>query len=283
MPRHGATILKNKNCIYCGMVLCKLETTKEHVIGRRFVPKGKLENQWNLIANCCRKCNSDKSDLENDISAITLALTAASNETDPEIVADARRKLEDCISRKTKIKVVESQEKLTINSQFAGCSISAGCIGPPQIEPMRINELCRLHISGFFYLITYNNESLSGHPLPGGFYPIQETPRSDWGNSVHLAFMRAVQGWNPRVLGSTANEFFRIAIRRHPSYEMWAWAIEWNKSYRSIGCFGNYEASCDFVKTLPTLTYSVFSSSEREVIRGRREIPLSVSDDILFT
>jgi hypothetical protein len=38
----------------------------------KFVPKGTLENQWNLILNACRNCNGRKADLENDISAITM-------------------------------------------------------------------------------------------------------------------------------------------------------------------------------------------------------------------
>ena len=45
------------------------------MIGRRFVPKGKLNNQWNLIVRVCIKCNNKKSDLEDDISAISMGGT----------------------------------------------------------------------------------------------------------------------------------------------------------------------------------------------------------------
>jgi hypothetical protein len=59
-------------CPYCGVALSKENSTKEHVLARKFVPKGTLNNQWNLILNACRCCNNSKSDLEDDISAITM-------------------------------------------------------------------------------------------------------------------------------------------------------------------------------------------------------------------
>src|SRR5258708_1804203 len=64
--------IKNDICVYCAKQLTQDTITKEHVVGRRFIPKGKLNGQWNLIVNACRVCNGRKSDLENDISAITM-------------------------------------------------------------------------------------------------------------------------------------------------------------------------------------------------------------------
>lgn len=64
--------LHNVVCPYCGATLASDSTTKEHVVGRKFVPKGPLENEWNLILNACRPCNNQKADLEHDISAITM-------------------------------------------------------------------------------------------------------------------------------------------------------------------------------------------------------------------
>ena len=43
--------LKNINCAYYGVELDVKSSTKEHVIGKQFVPKGKLDGQWNLILN----------------------------------------------------------------------------------------------------------------------------------------------------------------------------------------------------------------------------------------
>lgn len=60
-------------CAYCGAAFSRpSDGEAEHVIGRRFVPKGTLAAQWNLIVRACGPCNDHKADLENDISAITM-------------------------------------------------------------------------------------------------------------------------------------------------------------------------------------------------------------------
>src|SRR5438067_12808695 len=71
-PHNRAIVLKNETCVYCGSELTAGNCTKEHVIGRKFVPKGKLHEEWNLIVRACTSCNHTKSDLEDDISAISL-------------------------------------------------------------------------------------------------------------------------------------------------------------------------------------------------------------------
>src|ERR1700692_1203361 len=68
----GPVVLKNCICGYCDADLSSDNRTTEHLVGRRFVPKGSLENQWNLIFKACRPCNGTKSELEDDISATTL-------------------------------------------------------------------------------------------------------------------------------------------------------------------------------------------------------------------
>ena len=55
--------LNNISCPYCGVMLTCETTDKEHVIGRRFVPKGKLNGNWNLVVNACRTCSGIKADL----------------------------------------------------------------------------------------------------------------------------------------------------------------------------------------------------------------------------
>ena len=42
LPDNSVIRLHNVTCVYCGSELTKDITTREHVIGRRFVPKGKL-------------------------------------------------------------------------------------------------------------------------------------------------------------------------------------------------------------------------------------------------
>ena len=69
-PGNRPIILHNVSCAYCGRHFkSKLPPTKEHVIGRRFVPRGSFDGQWNLILKACQQCNGEKADLEDDISA----------------------------------------------------------------------------------------------------------------------------------------------------------------------------------------------------------------------
>lgn len=71
-PRHRV-VKRNILCAYCGTPLAPFGGgEQEHVIGRRFVPKGTLSGQWNLIVKACPTCNDHKADLEDDISAITM-------------------------------------------------------------------------------------------------------------------------------------------------------------------------------------------------------------------
>ena len=116
LPIKRAIILDNATCPYCGNELSKNNDTIEHVIGRKFVPKGLLNEQWNLIVRSCKKCNSTKSILENDISAITLAGRHWFGPEKPDklILSDAKRKAENSISRKTNIPVKDSQEKIDL-------------------------------------------------------------------------------------------------------------------------------------------------------------------------
>jgi hypothetical protein len=72
LPPNKAILLDNETCVYCGIELSPEIDTEEHVVGRKFVPKGKLDGEWNLIVHACRACNRKKAELEDDISAITM-------------------------------------------------------------------------------------------------------------------------------------------------------------------------------------------------------------------
>lgn len=49
--------------------------------------------------------------------------------------------------------------------------------------------------------------------------------------------------WDHRLVLNTASGYFRAVIRRHPSAQCWAWALEWNESYRLAGLFGGQTAA----------------------------------------
>jgi hypothetical protein len=94
LPAHSPILLDNMTCPYCGILLDAEDVTKEHVVGRRFVSKGTLDQRWNLILKACRPCDTRKSDLENDISAVSMQPTAAGQlvRSDQAFVAEGRRK-----------------------------------------------------------------------------------------------------------------------------------------------------------------------------------------------
>ncbi len=285
MPGNKPIVLANETCIYCGIPLAASNSSKEHVIGRRFVPKGKFDGQWNLIVQACKKCNGNKADLENDISAITMHANAwGKHSIDDEALAqEAKRKAANSISRRTGKTVSESSETFKIDIPLGpGIKFTFDLSTHPQIQDDRVFELARLQLSGFFYWITYDLKTRRGGFWIGYFFPLLQTPRADWGNRLHRSFMESVVAWEPRVLASTADGYFKIAIRRHPTAVCWSWALEWNHNYRVIGFFGEEMPVRDFTANFPTLRTNSIIEGPNEYVRYRTEERLHEKDDCLF-
>lgn len=160
--------------------------------------------------------------------------------------------------------------------------MSVTLTAPPQADSDRVFELSRLHLIAFFYWITYNHSTKSGGYWLGGFFPVLEARRSDWGNPIHRAFMDAVINWEPRVLATGADGYFKIAIRRHPAATCWSWALEWNNSYRIVGFFGEQAPVEAASSTFPPLEVATIVQGTHGWLRYRREMPLSKEDDKLF-
>lgn len=277
--------LDNETCPYCGVLLDPATATRDHVVGRRFVPKGKLDRCWNVILGACQPCNNRKSDLENDISAITMQPdpTGRFARPDPVLTAEARRKGLNSLSRRTRKPVGQSSEEITIKGSLgSGSTFSFTATAPPQLDESRVWELARFHVAGLFYTITYNESTRRGGFWPGGFFPLMMSLRGDWGNPVQLAFMRMVDPWLPRIIGSTADHYFLVAVRRHPEEELWSWAVEWNDNLRAIGFFGNEQVARRLASELPELEMHILGYHDKGVYRGRSEIALSAEDDIMF-
>jgi len=287
LPNNNPIILQNSTCVYCHQKLNSHISTKEHVIARRFVPKGFLDQSWNLIVKACRECNSKKADLENDISAITLqAENAGNTEMEKILLKEAYRKGKNSISNITKKPVKDSFVKGKIegpiNKDF---NLKIELIAPPQIQPSRVFELSKMHILAFFYFITFNKESRTGQFPVGKFYPILEAPQSDWGNDIHLAFMKEVINWEIRWIGNGAKGFFKSAIRKHPDHLCWSWAIEWNQYLRIVGLMGDPAISRTLINSLPKLTASAAKLNDNgsDMIMVRPEKKLKSEDDCLFS
>ena len=176
LPGNRVVRLANVTCVYCGTLLTEHTTSREHVIGKRFVPKGKLHGCWNLIVNACRTCNGIKSDLEDDISAITMQpdIFGRYGHDDEVAVLDGHRKAIASRSRRTRKHVKDSREEVTIEGGFApGVGFSFKFTAPPQADRDRIYKLARLQIIGFFYWITFRVDESRGRYWRGGFLPCE--------------------------------------------------------------------------------------------------------------
>lgn len=286
-PINKAILLHNITCSYCGAVLTGQSSTKEHVIGRRFVPKGKLAGQWNLILNACIICNNLKSDLEDDLSAISMQPDAYGQHSvnDPILIEQAKKKGTGSTSRLTNKPVADSNEQIVINSTiFPGVSMAFSLSAPPQAAPARIYQLAEFHLKAFFYLISYNKETNIGGFWLGQYWPVMFSKRADWGNSIQVAFMNAVKEWPLRLHAIGADAYFKIIIRRHPNAECWSWALEWNQSHRVIGFFGDPESIQQVLDSFPSLNSIEFPTGTGgdSAYRFRHEVPLDKSNDLLF-
>lgn len=284
-PANQAIRLRNVVCPYCGCDLTAETATKEHVVGRRFVPKGKLNGHWNLIVNACGPCNNSKADLENDISAITLypEHDEAHPKYDTAAMKDAQRKAEKAISRRTKKPVKDSRENMKLDMQFGPyASFNFNLSSPPQIDEDRAFELARLQLAGFFNWITYQQDEERGYWWTGGYHPLLMVRPADYGNRIIMDFADAVLEWEPRVLGHTAEGFYSVCIRRHPEVECWSWAMEWNGSTRLVGFLGNRDVAKAVVDTLGPLQIHHNDLGDGGFIRFRTEVPLAPEDDKLF-
>ncbi len=282
---NSPVILDNKTCVYCGVQITSETESKEHVIGRRFVPKGKLDGQWNLIVKTCKECNGKKSDLENDISAITMQPDAWDRHVseDKILTDEAIRKAQNSISRRTRKPIKDSLETLKIKAPFApGVDFSFEFTSPPQLATDRIYELARLQLMAFFYFVTYNKKTQKGGFWLGDYFPILETIHSDWGNPIHKSFMEAVVGWEPRFLGIGADGFFKVILRRHPSEVCWSWGLEWNQKYRIVGFLGEQEPAQEIVNTFPPLGVKTLAQDSNSYIKIKEERPLEEENDTLF-
>ena len=277
-------LLKNTVCAYCHMPLTASTATKEHVVGRKFVPTGKLDNQWSLILRACLPCNTRKSELEDDIAAISMQPDAFNKYpvTDDALVASAKRKAERSVSRKTKKPVKDSQALLSVSGQLrSGLVANFSFTGSPQIDDHRIFELARYHLMAFFF-ITYDKDAERGWWWPGEFLPFLHTRRSDWGNASWKGFMHTVSTWDMRMQAATAEDFFRCSIRRHPQAECWSWALEWNKQHRIAGFFGDTLTAQLIVDSLPQEHFTTFFEEQGQTLRYRQDEPLTEAEDTLF-
>jgi hypothetical protein len=170
-------LLDNVTCWYCGRHFDEpgVVRTREHTIARRFVPRGMLDRQWNLIGWACSECNGRKADLENDLSAISMQPDAFGRyaDTDDGLKAEAARKAINSFSRRTRKPVNESAENFVLKASFApGADFEFTATSAPQASPERVYELARMQLMAFFYFLTFQKSTGRGGFWRGGFFPI---------------------------------------------------------------------------------------------------------------
>ncbi len=282
VPANRAVVLRNVTCIYCGCSLTRKTRTKEHVIGRRFVPKGKLEAAWNLIAFACGACNGKKADLEDDISAVTLLPAIGEENVNGE---EAISKASKSFSRRTGKRVADSHESHEVHGSL-GPRITAtrSFVSPPQVQRERLFELARYQMTAFCYFLTYDEQIAMGRIWAEGFHPFSHANRPDWGNLQIRAFAEAAASWDPWLTATTAQGHFQCWLRKHPNEDCWAWALEWNKNARLIGFAGNRAIAQALVNTFPEPPNVRSWRTGNTITRYWRETPLQPDeDDPLFS
>jgi hypothetical protein len=288
MTRRSPTrriVKRNVICPYCNRPFGPDRPPEnEHVIARCFVPKGTLAAQWNLVLRACGECNDTKADLESDISAVTMQPDAREQyaSDDPRLSAEAKRKSRTT-NRRTGRWVSEGEKAPKVSFNAPGLSIAFGFVQPAQPDHRRLFLLAQLQLIGFFFWLTYDEEAQRGSYWPGDYEPVVAARKEDWGHP-HLRWIEEVSsGWEWRLHGITADAFFKVWIKRRPGEPpVWSWALEWNRTYRVAGFFGDMAALDDLLAGRPDHGMQTIHDSVEQRLRMRREVPLAAADDTLF-
>ena len=248
------------------------------------MPKGTLAGQWNLILRSCSRCNDLKADLEDDISAITMQPDAGGHyaSDDPRLRAEAVRKARTR-NRRTSRRVSEPNHPIEVKHRFGPAEISFSFVSPAQPDERRMYALARFQLAGFFYLLTFDDETRLGFCWPGVFAPIVFARKEDWGNPQLRWIEDATATWDYRLQAITAEGFYKAWIRKQPGdAAIWAWAIEWNLGVRLAGFFGEEEPIRQILRDLPQLDMITICDRPEQRLRMRPEFPLAEHEDTLF-
>lgn len=279
-------VLKNETCAYCSKPFDEdLKPTREHVIGRNFVPKVEFGNRFNLILRACAACNNEKSDLEDDIAVISMLPDQFGRYAveDVRLREEVLRKIARARSRLTGRPVSDSTEILPFIFNRGILNIQASFSAPPQVERRRLYLLAHFHFRAFFYNLSYESQNRRGGFVLGGFYPLTAVHKSDWGASRPRWFMDITREWPLAFSCIAAEGYFKVLIRRNPhNRSAFSWALEWNGSTRVVGFAGNDEIIEAILASAPSEPMRILQETEKEVTRIREEVALPIELDDLF-
>ncbi|QTC88410.1 hypothetical protein [Brevundimonas pondensis] len=275
-PEHS-----NQHCLYCGEFVgvgSVVESDKEHLINRRIAAPGLMADPkaFNFIFRACKRCNREKAEIEDHISAVTL-LTSPGRE-DPLIDAVACAKAAASFDRRRGQPVGQVRHEFKV----AMGPFTFGMIAGAQVEPDAIRLLAFRHVQGIFSLCTSldprrseTTRLLSGDRF--GFFSAYSY--RDWGNPKLLEIARRAHGYVRLAEFTTADGFFRAALRPGPEGDPWFWALEWNQNYRIVGWIGDPFTPPAPFQDLPPLTWHRISPTDR--IREEAPLPEN-AEDLLF-
>lgn len=283
LTHNQPTRLRNARCAYCNADFSRNdEPQKEHVIGRLFVPKGSHDRQWNLHLNSCHECNQRKSNLENDISAITMISQLSVGAEDEILLSEASRKSRTKSNRTGK-PVADSAETFRSEHAFGNAKMSFSFSAPPQVENDRMFALARYQLAGFFFMITYKKDKEMGVLWPGHYLPMGVVRRQDWGNKTKASFSQATKDWSLRFAAGTSSGYYCALIKKHPAHELWSWALEWNQNFRLFGFFGDKELAKKIVSDFAVpKREGPFSGPDGSTFFATTEIALDEDQDVFF-
>lgn len=147
--------------------------------------------------------------------------------------------------------------------------------GQEQIADERIFELAMRQ--AFFCFITYDQTLARGWWWKGMFAQCLAVSKPDLGNDLSLALMQKTMNWDQRVLAITAEERFKLAIRKHLIQDVWSLAVEWNESFRVLAACGDETP----LRAFRALSFKRYQSSD-SWLAIRTEKALKDEDDSLF-
>ena len=288
---HRSKSKSNQYCLYCGRLVgtnSSLESNKEHLIGREFVPTGEFGNGslFNFIFRACKECNDEKSDIERHLSSITLFNSPARNDSQAHNEIAQRKAKKDYHPNKQGILIKDSGDSFTVSSDFGPASVSFDMSVPPQADEKCIELLAYRHVQGIFSLITSRDPlTAKGTCLLSKkyFHLHASFVNSDWGNLQLLKIMERASEIPCYANIETANGFFKAILRREKGKSgEWFWALEWNKSLRIVGAISPPERHPRIFEDLPSLKWNEIGQLDGARTRIRKEVPLEPERDLMF-
>lgn len=286
---HKRPRLGNRHCLYCGVLVgegAAVETDREHLVARNFVPTGALApGDFNLIFRACRACNADKAAAERHVSTVTLYTSPA--RADAGLDALARRKAgTDFHPRKRGVHVQDAAESFEVVIPFGPARFTFTLVGPPQLDEAHALLLASYHVQGLYSLVTSPDPRRSEGTAvldPVRVRTLGVYGEQDWGNPQLLEFARRAAAWRAYAFVDTAGGHFKAVLRRRPEPpEYWFWGLEWNRATRLAGVIVEPDAGPDpevaIAQALPPVAWRQMPGG-----RIREEAALRPEDDTLFS